>query len=272
MPTHRATPAATTSMAARDETGFLMAGGRRLEYRWFGDAPTTPSPIVLLHEGLGSVALWRDFPTRLAEATGRAVLAYSRQGYGRSDPPAGPRTVGFMHDEAHQVLPEVLAALGIERPLLVGHSDGASIALLHAAQHPGVASGVVALAPHLFVEPLTTRSIAELAARFEESDLPQRMQRYHADPLSTFRGWAGVWLDPAFPGWNIETQVARVRCPILAMQGSDDEYGTMGQVHRIAQLQPSARVIEIRDCGHSPHVDAMQRVLDEIRAFANDLP
>jgi pimeloyl-ACP methyl ester carboxylesterase len=263
--------ASVASPATFPRTGFVVAGGCQLEYRWVGDA-AKPGPVVLLHEGLGSVALWRDFPIRLAEATGRAVLAYSRQGYGRSDPAAGPRTIGFMHDEAHRVLPEVLAAFGVERPLLVGHSDGASIALLHAAQHPGVATGVVVLAPHLFVEPLTIHSIAALAARFDTSDLPQRMQRYHADPVATFWSWADVWLDPDFPGWNIEVDVASIRCPILAMQGSNDEYGTMLQVHRIAQLQPSARVVEIPDCGHSPHVDATQRVLDEIRAFANGLP
>jgi pimeloyl-ACP methyl ester carboxylesterase len=263
---------AHTLAAERDaEPAFVPADGSRLECRWYGDGGREQA-IVLLHEGLGSVSMWRDFPARLSQATGRPVLAYSRIGYGRSEPVPQRRTVRFMHDEAARVLPEVLGHFGIRRPVLVGHSDGASIALLHAALDPTVAQAVVALAPHLFVEPVTIASIAALAARFDGSDLPRRLGRHHAHPVATFRSWAGVWLDPAFPGWNIEAEVAAIRCPILALQGSEDEYGTMSQVHRIAALQPSARIVEIPDCGHSPHVDATQRVLDEIRAFTHRLP
>jgi len=251
-------------------SSFVRAGGRRLEYRWFGSGSAADA-VVLLHEGLGSVARWRDFPQRLAEATGRAVLAYSRCGYGWSDPLPGRRGVDFMHDEADRSLPELLQALGIERPLLVGHSDGASIALIHAARFDSAARGVVALAPHLFVEPVTLASIADIAGRFDGSDLPVRMRRYHADPVATFRGWADIWLDPQFAGWNIEALVAATRCPILAMQGSDDEYGTMRQVRRIAELRPGTRVVEVAACHHSLHVDAPERVLDEIRDFAAGL-
>jgi pimeloyl-ACP methyl ester carboxylesterase len=261
---------ATSHVDRFADTGFVVADGRRLEYRWFGHGDgERAGAIVLLHEGLGSVSMWRDFPDRLAAATARPVLAYSRAGYGRSEPLPGPgrRGIRFMHDEAARSLPDVLARLGIARPLLVGHSDGASIALLHAAQHPGVARGVVALAPHLFVEPVTTASIAALAARFDGSDLPRRMARHHADPVATFRSWSGVWLDPAFPGWNIEAEVAAIRCPLLALQGTEDEYGTMGQVRRIAELVPDARVVELPGCGHSPHADATDRVLDVIRDF-----
>jgi pimeloyl-ACP methyl ester carboxylesterase len=248
----------------------VAAGGHRLEYRWFGGAPVSDA-VVLLHEGLGSVGLWRDFPLRLAQAAGRPVLAYSRHGYGFSDPLQVRREIGFMHEEAERALPDLLRAFAVERPLLVGHSDGASIALIHAARYPDVARGVVALAPHLFVEPRTLRSIADIAARFDGSDLPERMRRYHADPVRTFRGWTDVWLDPAFPGWNIEAEVAATRCPILALQGSDDEYGTMRQVRRIGELRPGARVVELACCRHSPHVDAPDRVLEEIRGFAAGL-
>jgi pimeloyl-ACP methyl ester carboxylesterase len=245
---------------------FAVAAGRRLEYRWFGEPAA--DAVVLLHEGLGSVAHWRDFPQRLADATRRPVLVYSRCGNGWSEPLHKPRRTDYMHDEATGALPDLLQALGIERPLLVGHSDGASIALIHGARFPSAATGVVALAPHLFVEPLTLASIADIAARFDDSDLPVRMRRYHADPVATFRGWADVWLDPAFPGWNIEAEVAATCCPILAMQGAEDEYGTMRQVRRIAELRPGTRVVELPCCRHSPHVDAPDRVLEEISGFA----
>jgi pimeloyl-ACP methyl ester carboxylesterase len=249
---------------------FVVADGHRLECRWFG-GPARADAAVLLHEGLGSVALWRDFPLRLADAIAAPVLAYSRRGYGLSDPLRGPHSPRFMHDEAERVLPDVLRIFGIERPLLVGHSDGASIALIHAARFPGVARGVIAMAPHLFVEPLTLQSIADIAARFDGSDLPARMRRYHADPVATFRGWTDAWLDPRFADWNIEAEVSATRCPILALQGSKDEYGTMRQVRRIAELRPGTRVVELPDCRHSPHVDAPERVLDEARDFAAGL-
>jgi pimeloyl-ACP methyl ester carboxylesterase len=249
-----------------DEAGFVVADGRRLEYRWAGGGARAAA-IVLLHEGLGSVSLWRNFPARLAEATGLPVLAYSRAGYGRSEPLSGARHVRFMHDEAERALPPLLAHFGIRRPLLVGHSDGASIALLHAARHPTIARGVVALAPHLFVEPVTLAAISAIAARFDDGELARRLARHHADAVATFRGWSDAWLSPDFQAWNIEADVAAIGCPILAMQGTEDEYGTMRQIERVEELAPDVRSIALPGCGHSPHMEAADRVIDEIRGF-----
>ena len=252
-------------------SGFLTAAGHRLEYRAAGDIAGDAPVLVFLHEGLGCAAMWRDFPLRVGAAAGLPVLAYSRYGYGQSDVLASPRRPDFMHAEASEALPGVLRALAIRRPILVGHSDGASIALLHAAEHPAGQAAVVAIAPHLFVEPVTLESIAEISARFQASDLPARLARYHRDPQATFHGWADVWLAPEFPGWNIEAEVARIRCPVLALQGTRDEYGTMRQVRRIAQLCAHARWSAIEDCGHSPFVDQPERVLREIVAFVDSL-
>ena len=155
----------------------------------------------------------------------------------------------------------------VERSILVGHSDGASIALIHAGERPEGVAAVVALAPHLFVEPVTIASIADISKRFPDSDLPRRMAKYHRDPVATFRGWADIWLDPRFRAWNIEAQVAQVRCPVLAMQGLQDEYGTMEQVRRAAALGRCARWVGIDDCGHSPHLDQPDQVLKEIKEF-----
>lgn len=230
--------------------------------------------LVFLHEGLGCIALWRAFPRQLAERTGLPALVYSRRGYGRSQGFGEELQPGFMHDEARQVLPALLERFGVDRPVLVGHSDGASIALIYAAYAAAPADrlpiaplAVIAMAPHLFVEPVTVESIAAIAARFEASDLPRRLGRYHDDPARTFGHWTRAWLSPEFLTWNIETQVAQIRCPVLAMQGHADEYGTMQQVRRIAELVSDSRVMEIEDCGHSPFVDQPQPVLDAIVEF-----
>ena len=249
----------------------------RLEYRWVGATAAAAPLLVFLHEGLGSASMWRDFPARLCDAGGYRGLVYSRTGYGRSTPrPHGERwTPGYMHEQAREVLPQFLVAAGIDAsadpPWLFGHSDGASIALIHAGEHPERTEAVVALAPHLFVEPVTTASIADLAARFPGSDLPRRMARYHRDPLATFEHWARAWLDPAFRDWNIEPEVAKVRCPVLALQGLQDEYGTMLQVRRIAELSPCARWVGIENCGHSPFIDQPDRVLAEVGGFLASL-
>lgn len=256
--------------------GLVEAGGHRLEYACWGTAgPGAEAPVlVLLHEGLGCVALWKDFPARLHAATGLAAMAYSRYGYGGSDPLAGPRAADFMHREAAEALPQVLARLGIARAILVGHSDGASIALIHAGRvakaGPGACTiaGVVAMAPHLFVEPVCTEAIAAVSARFAASDLPARLGRHHRDPVRTFRGWADVWLSPAFQSFDIEPEVAAIGCPILAIQGEDDEYGTMRQIERIAQLRPETRLLRLARCRHSPHLDRPDEVVPAIAAFA----
>lgn len=245
----------------------VVVAGHRLEVRRIGEWRPDEPVLVFLHEGLGCNALWRDFPDRLARRTGLPALLYSRVGYGQSDVFDAPLTPRFMHDEARETLPELLARCAIDRPVLVGHSDGASIALIHAGEFPDRVEAVVALAPHLFVEPVTIASIAGLAARFPGSDLPRRMARYHRDPVATFEHWSRAWLDPAFRDWNIEAEVAKVRCPVLALQGLQDEYGTMLQVRRVAELSPRARWLGIEACGHSPHIDQPDRVLDEASGF-----
>jgi pimeloyl-ACP methyl ester carboxylesterase len=218
---------------------------------------------VLLHEGLGSVGLWRDFPARLSEATGRRVVAFSRFGHGRSEPPPQPRTPAFFHEEALEILPEVLARLDAPEPILVGHSDGASIALIHAGHHP--VSGIALLAPHVFVEDVTVAEIRIARERYAEGGLRERMARHHDDVDAAFRGWCDVWLDPAFRDWNLDADAERVTCPALLIQGVDDPYGTLEQLDRIeARVRGPVTRLELPG-GHSPHLEAPEAVLAAIR-------
>jgi pimeloyl-ACP methyl ester carboxylesterase len=269
-------------MTDRSPTRIVTLDGRSIETRTFQpstdirpDAGTVdeamPTRVVLLHEGLGSVALWRTFPQRLADALGEPVLAYSRHGYGGSEPWDRALTPQFMHDEAARALPDLLHAQGIAHPVLVGHSDGASIALLHASLFPGVARGVVALAPHLFVEDVTVASIAAARRDYDTTELAQRFARHHRDGHRTFTGWSDAWLDPAFRDWNIEPEVARIVVPVLAIQGEQDQYGTIAQIDRIAELLPQARLLKLADCRHSPHLDRPDEVLAAIAAFVATL-
>jgi pimeloyl-ACP methyl ester carboxylesterase len=245
-------------------TDFLTIHGVRLEIQWSGAATTGPV-IVLLHEGLGSVAIWKDFPDRLAEATNLRVFAYSRQGYGQSDPITGPREPDYMHVEAEAVLPAVLAAAGIDRPILFGHSDGASIALIYAATHPVTA--LVLEAPHVFVEPLTVESIAKAKTIYETTDLGAKLGRYHRDADQVFWGWNAIWLDPRFLAWNIEDRLPAIDCPILLIQGADDEYGTRAQLDSIAAKASGAEIVLLAACGHSPHRDQRDAVIEQTIAF-----
>jgi pimeloyl-ACP methyl ester carboxylesterase len=217
--------------------------------------PGGDPPLVFLHEGLGSAALWRGFPDAVRHATGDpAMLVYSRHGYGRSGPAAMPRPVDYMHHEADVVLPALLAARGIDRPVLVGHSDGASIALLYAgAGHPVAA--LVLLAPHVFVEDVSVSSIAAIAETYRTTDLRRRLARHHDDVDAAFWGWNDIWLDPAFRHWNIESLLGSIRAPVLVVQGHDDEYGTMAQVDHLAAQVPQAEVLKLGACRHSPHRD-----------------
>jgi pimeloyl-ACP methyl ester carboxylesterase len=218
---------------------------------------------VLLHEGLGSVGLWRDFPARLSEATGRRVVAFSRFGHGRSEPPPQPRTPAFFHEEALEILPEVLARLDAPEPILVGHSDGASIALIPAGHHP--VSGIALLAPHVFVEDVTVAEIRIARERYAEGGLRERMARRHDDVDAAFRGWCDVWLDPAFRDWNLDADAERVTCPALLIQGVDDPYGTLEQLDRIeARVRGPVTRLELPG-GHSPHLEAPEEVLAAIR-------
>jgi pimeloyl-ACP methyl ester carboxylesterase len=239
----------------------------QLECQWIGAPHDDTPPIVFLHEGLGSLAMWKDFPQRLCDATGLRGLVYSRPGYGRSTPRAPDEQwpVRFMHEQALEVLPALLHQLGIERPWLFGHSDGASIALLHASARP--VAGIVALAAHVFTEDFGLRSIAAARLAYETTDLRMRLARYHADVDSAFRGWNDIWLDPAFRAWNIEAELDDIDCPVLVVQGEDDEYGTLEQVHRIVRHVPHAKTLVLPDCGHSPQRDQPARLIDEVGAF-----
>ena len=223
----------------------------------------------MLHEGLGSIALWRDFPQFLAKATQRRVLVYSRYGYGRSDPLSEPRTVEYMHVEALQTLPELLGTLEIRDPVLFGHSDGGSIALIHAAHRPTAA--IIALAPHVFVEAYGLASIADARRAYLEDDLRERLARRHADVESAFWGWNDIWLHPDFASWNIESTLSDIGCPVLAIQGLDDQYGTMEQLDRTERRVRSFRRIELADCGHSAHRDQPEAVLEASVEFLADL-
>jgi pimeloyl-ACP methyl ester carboxylesterase len=254
--------------------GFITACGRRLEYQLIPAHQINRPTLVLLHEGLGSVAMWRDFPSRLAAASGCRTLVYSRYGYGQSDVLQAPFGTDFMHREAREALPELLAALNIEKPVLVGHSDGASIALLHAGDGRFAVDGLVVMAPHCFVEDISIRSIEAAKLAFESTDLPDRLAKYHRDVRRTFYGWNDIWLDPAFRQWNIEDCLAGIRCPTLAIQGVDDEYGTMAQIEAVAEQAtgaPDVELLKLADCRHSPHKDQPQAVIDAIVRFVDRL-
>jgi len=252
-------------LPASQETSFVSVLGHKLEVlRIAGaDAPT----LVFLHEGLGSVAMWRDFPQKAAAATGCAAVVYSRYGYGQSDVLREARAVDYMHVEALQALPQLLQALDISDPVLVGHSDGGSIALIHAAANAAT-RGLVVMAPHVFVEDISVKSIGEAKTAFENTDLPQKLGRYHADAAKTFRGWNDIWLHPDFRSWNIEEVLPRVHCPVLAIQGFDDEYGTMAQLEAIAkQTGGPIELLRLADCRHSPHRDQPAVVIEAMSRF-----
>ena len=247
----------------------LVAGGRRLEHVWHGPEPGEAPTLVFLHEGLGSVSLWRDFPRLLAEATGCGALVYSRAGYGRSDPAPLPWPVRFMHDEA-AVLEEVMDRTFVREAVLVGHSDGGSIAIIHAGSHPpGRVRALVLLAPHVFVEEISVGSIAAAAETFRGGDFRKALERHHgANVDGAFWGWNGVWLDPAFRSWNIEEFLPRIRQPVLVIQGADDPYGTLGQVDAIAAGCVSrVERLMLTECGHSPHREQAGRTREAAADF-----
>ena len=251
---------------------FLKAAGRSLAYEWVGEEGGKPA-LVFLHEGLGSIRQWRDFPARLSAATGCRALIYDRYGYGQSDVLQEPRrTVNFMHEEGLKALPEVLSFLQIQNPILVGHSDGASISLIHAGAGHEVRA-VVAMAPHVFIEPVCLSSIEKAARTFETTDLPARLGKYHRDARKTFYGWADVWLDPDFTGWDIRADyLPGVRCPVLAIQGHDDEYGTMAQLDEIARrVAGRCELVKLEQCGHSPFKDQPEATLEKISEFVNGI-
>lgn len=257
-------------------SSFVKIGERRLEYRWAEPSAEMASKsrpvLVFLHEGLGSVALWKQFPDRVADQTGCRALIYSRYGYGRSDELAAPRLPDYMHREALDVLPALLDRFGIEDPVLVGHSDGASIALIHAGSDMRRLRGVVALAPHVFVEEISIRSIEQAKTAFESTSLGQKLARYHDHPESMFRGWNDIWLHPDFRDWNIEDCLPAIRAPLLLIQGEDDQYGSVAQIEAIErQAGTAARTCILRDCAHSPHVDQPEATVAEVSAFVGQV-
>jgi pimeloyl-ACP methyl ester carboxylesterase len=245
----------------------------RIEHRFLAPARRDRPLVVFLHEGLGSVSMWRDFPQRLVDALGCRGLVYSRPGYGRSTPRAPDERwlPDFMHRQAHEVLPALFTALGLDTaedpPWLFGHSDGGSIALLHAARFPRRVGGLVVLAPHIMVEDLSVASIDAARRAYADTDLRQRLARHHDDPDSAFRGWNDIWLDPVFRQWSIADEIGTIACPLLAIQGVDDEYGTLEQVRGIARRVPQTRLLELPDCGHSPHRDQPEAVIRAVGSF-----
>ncbi len=245
----------------------IPVGDTELECVWMELDEAARPTLVFLHEGLGSVSMWRDFPARLCLSTGCNGLMYSRAGYGNSSPLAGARGVEFMHNEAQSVLPLVLAAFSIERPVLIGHSDGGSIALIYSALHAERALATIVLAPHIMVEAFSLREIRAARVAFEQGDLRARLARHHADVDGAFYGWNNIWLDPAFGAWSIEDLLGSIRAPLLAVQGFDDPYGTMLQIDGIRARVPRATLLKLPHCGHAPHRDQPETVLREVMAF-----
>jgi pimeloyl-ACP methyl ester carboxylesterase len=242
-----------------------------IEYQWPGDCDRSRPLVVFLHEGLGSLSMWKDFPDRLCSMAGCRGLVFSRPGYGRSTPRAdGKRwSVDYMHRQAYDVLPKLLRALEIDTSLapiwLFGHSDGGSIALLYASRYPSRTAGLILLSPHIMVEELSVNAIARARSNFldaDSNDFREKLGRYHDDPDSVFWSWNDIWLSPAFRQWSIEDELASIRCPLLAVQGIDDEYGTLEQVRGIARRVARAQVAELADCGHSPQRDQPDRLID----------
>jgi pimeloyl-ACP methyl ester carboxylesterase len=255
------------------DDGFLEIGQSRLEYKMLGPRPDEAATLVLLHEGLGSVGIWGDFPARLAAATGLGVFGYSRAGYGRSSPSVLPRRVTFMHEEARDVLPHVLDAIGFRRGILLGHSDGASIAAIYAgsfADHR--VRGIVLLAPHFFTEEFGVAEIARMREAYDSTDLRARLGKWHQNPDNAFLSWSGPWLDPAFAKWEITEELAHIRVPILIVQGEDDQYGTLRQIE-VAKEEcycPVEAVI-LPATRHVPHREAAEATMAAIVDFTTRL-
>jgi pimeloyl-ACP methyl ester carboxylesterase len=250
--------------------GFLTVGAAHLEYRMIGPSPEQAPTIVMLHEGLGSVGLWGDFPDQVQAATGAGVFAWSRAGYGNSTPAKLPRPLDYMHVEALDVLPKLLDKIGFRRGLLLGHSDGASIAAIYAGSHQDHrVQGLALIAPHFIVEDISIASIAEIRTAYEATNLKEKLARWHRDVDNAFHGWNGAWLDPDFRNWDISEYLAYIRVPIAILQGADDQYGTMRQVE-IAQEECycPVDVTVIPGAAHQPHREAPEATLDAITEFA----
>ncbi len=252
---------------------MMTIAGRQLEYMCHGPGPDAAPTIILLHEGLGCVAMWRDFPAQLAAATGFGVFAYSRAGYGQSDPVALPRPLDYMTREAYDILPPILDNIGFRRGILLGHSDGASIAAIYAGSHADHrVRGLVLMTPHFFTEARGLAAIAEARSAYETGELKERLSRYHRHPDNAFYGWNDAWLDPAFRQWNIADVIDYLRIPVLAIQGRDDQYGTYEQIREVESRSYAPVDVEILEaCAHAPHIDQPARTLALISEFTRRL-
>src|SRR6266478_8130143 len=260
-------------MTALAPSGFLRIGASDLEYRMIGPAPADAPVIAVLHEGLGCVGLWGDFPDRLQAATGAGVFVYSRAGYGKSSPVKLPRPLTFMHEEARDVLPLVLDAIGFRRGLLVGHSDGASIAAIYAGSiQDHRVRGLALMAPHFFTEDMGIAEIERTRAAFEAGALRAKLARWHADPDNAFHSWCGPWLDPEFRKWDLSDALAHIRVPVLIVQGENDQYGTVRQIE-VAQQECycPVDVALLANTRHAPHREAPEATLRAISDFVNRL-
>lgn len=249
----------------------IVVDGLKLEYSDFPAQDAALPTLLLLHEGLGCVAMWRDFPEKLAKATGCRVIVWSRAGYGGSEPYAEVREWRYMHHEGEKALPALLAALNIERPVLVGHSDGGSIALIFAGAFPERPLGVAVMAPHEFVEAETLAGISAAKTTWTATDWPNKLARYHANAPRVFSDWNDTWLSPPFRDWNIEAYLPRITCPVLAIQGYDDEYATMRQIDVIAEQVAGTELLKLENCGHSPQRDQEAAVLAALADFVRRL-
>jgi pimeloyl-ACP methyl ester carboxylesterase len=252
----------------------VQIGSRYLETAWWGPPPTEAATLVLLHEGLGCVALWRDVPERLAEATGCGVFAYSRFGYGQSDPQPLPWKLTYMQDEARDIVPRVLDEARIRDAMLVGHSDGGSIAAVYAgATRDQRLRGVVLMAAHFFVEDSNVATIAKIRADYRQGPLRERLARYHRDPDMAFHGWCDSWLDPGFRRFDITGCIPQIDVPILGLQGAQDPYGSNEQLLTLQRLARSAcEIAFIKGARHSPHLEAKDDTIGRIAQFARHLP
>ncbi len=258
---------------ALDDSGFLQIGSQRLEYKMLGPRPERAPIIVMLHEGLGSLGLWGDFPEKLQQGTGCGVFAYSRAGYGKSSPVQLPRPLTYMQDEAREVLPALLDVIGFRRGLLLGHSDGASIAAIYAGTHQDHRiGGLILMAPHFFTEDEGIASIAEARKAYEIGDLRPRLARWHANVDNAFYGWNGAWLDPEFRKWDITETLGYIRVPILIVQGENDQYGTVKQIEAAERdCYCPVEVALLPGAKHSPHRDAPDVTLRAISGFVADV-
>jgi pimeloyl-ACP methyl ester carboxylesterase len=252
-----------------DDSGFLSLGSQRLEYRMIGPRPDAAPTLVLLHEGLGCVGLWSDFPDTLQKITGCGVFVYSRAGYGKSSPVKLPRPLNYMHEEARDVLPRLLDAIGFQRGLLIGHSDGASIVAIYAGSHQDHRVGaLVLIAPHFFTEDPGIASIEAARKAYETGDLRARLARWHTDVDNAFRGWNGAWLDPDFRNWDITEFLAYIRVPMLIVQGEDDQYGTVAQIEAAErECYCPVEVVLLAGAKHSPQREAPEAALKAISEF-----